>query len=63
MEVLSGGAHMVKLCLVRGMEKVIKDRGEERIGMTGKVGLFTNIRKVKNVGKRSVEEMPCLIVN
>ena len=60
MEVLSGGAHMVKLCLVRGMEKVIKDRGEE---MTGKVGLFTNIRKVKNVGKRSVEEMPCLIVN
>ena len=54
---------MVKLCLVRGMEKVIKDRGEERIGMTGKVGLFTNIRKVKNVGKHSVEEMPCLIVN
>ena len=51
---------MVKLGLVRGMEEVIKDRGEERIGMTGKVGLFT---KVKNVGKRSVEEMPCLIVN
>lgn len=60
MEVLSGGAHMVKLCLVRGMEEVIKDRGEERIGMTGKVGLFT---KVKNVRKRSVEEMPCLVVN
>lgn len=55
MEVLSGGAHMVKLCLVRGMEEVIKDRGEERIGMTGKVGLFTN-RKVKNVGKRSIEK-------
>ena len=60
MEVLSGGAHMVKLCLVRGMEE-IKDRGEERIGMTGKVGLFTKVKK--NVGKRSVEEMPCLIVN
>ena len=51
---------MVKLCLVRGMEEVIKDRGEERTGMTGKVGLFT---KVKNVEKCPVEEMSCLIVN
>ena len=36
---------MVKLCLVSGMKEVIKDRGEERIGMTGKVGLFTKVKK------------------